>query len=368
MRVIGGVSVALCAAILAGCTPATFQEKLSNYVGNKPDLDGTDVTAYVTNQNKVMEEFAKLAGVNPAAGGEWRQVIDAGIHYVDVRCDRFMDSLFWFNRARETSSRQIQYTGAALGAALAVLEASKNAIGLTPLGFSLFDQTVNNLGAGLLFSLNPSTVRVLVEKKQEAYVRSLSPSYTNKAIALQVIQNYAAICLPPSIETEVERAIANEGYKPDSIVPKLPPAFDDVTPDPFTFPSVADAAPGTLVESAPIRVTGIGGSARISVSAGGKYRIGARDWTPAEGMVGPNEAVRVQVKSSDTPGAAASATLDIGGVAGSFTVTTRGAAVEGTGPVSPETQPVVSSGTQLPPAPPVTITPEQNALPSPQPN
>ena len=213
-----------------------------------------DVTRFVAGQDAILAEFATLAGVSmPGPTGEWRPIIDAGIHYADVRCDRFMDSLFWFNRVRETTSRQIQYTGAAVSAALAVVQASVNAVGLTPLGFAFLDQTVNNFGAGLLFNLNPSNVRTIVERKQEAYLRGLSASYTSRAIALQVIQNYAAICLPPSIETEVELAISTQEYKANPIIPTAPATTGGETPEPAPTTGDETPEPGpSPLENAPV--------------------------------------------------------------------------------------------------------------------
>lgn len=342
-----------------------MREKVDNYWANKPAMDPARVRTYVANQVGILNDFATLAGVKPPVdGGEWRPVIDAGITYVDQQCDQFMDSLFWLNRARETASRQVQYTGAALGAALAAVEASKNAIGLTPLGFSLVDQTINNLGAGLLFNLNPSTVRTLVEKRQVAYLQSLSPSYTSKALALRMIQGYAAICLPPSIETEVERAIDAKEYTPHKIAPDLPPAYDDVKPDDFAFTEATDVTADTLIESDAVTVTGIGSPASISISAGGKYRIGDDGkWTGATGKVGPRQSVRVQVRSAATGAPPVSTTLTIGGVPATFKVTTAAAApaalVEGApAPVKGAVAPAVESKARP-------SSPEANAVPNP---
>lgn len=320
-----------------------------------------DVGRFVKDQNAVLNEFASLAGVSPPTqGSELRPVIDAGIHYVDVRCDRFMDSLFWFNRVRETTSRQIQFSGAAASAALAIVEASATAIGLTPLGFTFLDQTVNNFGSGLLFNLSPSNVRTLVERRQAAYLASLSATYTSRPIALQVIQNYAAICLPPAIETEVERAIADREFEPNIITPSLPPRPDDQDPDEFAFSSRVDVPANTQITSSWIRVSGIGRDADISIQ-NGEYQIkeGAGDpgsWQSTNDTVPPNALVRVRVKSSTLPSAPATATLSIGATQSTFTATT---AASGAAPTSvPEESPPPTEPTAIPP----------NAIPNPQPD
>jgi hypothetical protein len=164
-----------------------------------------------------------IAGKHPA----YSEVVAAGIQYVDVRCDRYMDALFYFNRIRETASREVQFAGAASAAALTILKASTELIGLAPLGIGFLDQTVNNVGRGLLYDLPPHVVRQLVERQQEAYLKAVAKEYTSRPHAMQTIQGYAALCLPATIETEVNRAIAAAEYKPIPWVNPSAPAQDD---------------------------------------------------------------------------------------------------------------------------------------------
>lgn len=342
--------------------PNVARTKYRHYVENVPDLDPTDVSAFAANNNRILDDFASLAGVRPPdANGEWRPIVDAGINYVDTRCDRFMDSLFWLNRARETTSRQIQYTGAAVGAALAVVEASKRAIGLTPLGFSLFDQSVNNVSAGLLYNLNPSTVRILVEKRQEAYLQSMTPSYTSRSVALRVIQGYASLCLPPAIEAEVERAIGAKEYTANTIYAAPPPAPGDIDPNPFAFPDVVGAERNAEVMSNPIVVTGIGSPAPISIQ-GGQYQIVGTGvtWTAEAGQVQSGQHVQVKLVAPDADNASKTATLTIGNVSGTFSARTKPAAA------GPDMAPPVRTAAPPPQSGPLLSTQEQNGIPNPR--
>lgn len=368
MKIWKNVVVTIGGFSLVGCTALGASSRIDNYAANTPEISNSDVTRFVTNQNAVLSEFAKMAGVSlPNPNGEWRPIIDAGIHYSDVRCDRFMDSLFWFNRVRETTSRQIQYSGAAVSAALAVMEASVDAIGLTPLGFNFLDQTVNNFGAGLLFNLNPSNVRTIVERKQAAYRDGLSGSYTSRALAMRVIQDYAAICLPPSIETEVELAISTQQYTPKPIAKELPPAADDQTPDAIGLPDRTEAPLAVDVESAWKMLTGMGASTSISIEGGGgayQIRQNGKDgpWRTDAGSISPNAMYRVRIKSSAKSLDSVQTKLTIGDRSGFFTVTTRDVAA-GAGPPAPAD----ADGAPLPAAEPVVTTPEKNAVPNPQP-
>ncbi|MDP3293666.1 MAG: polysaccharide lyase family 7 protein [Nevskia sp.] len=101
----------------------------------------------------------------------------------------------------------------------------------------------------------------------------------------------------------------------------------DTTPAPFSFTPVNNATPGIRYVAGPIIVTGITGPSPISVT-GGRYRINAGSFTSVAGTVNANDRVRVVVWSSSANGTAAAATLTIGGVSASFTVTTAGSTTD----------------------------------------
>jgi len=234
------------AAALATSACASVQDHVSAYKGNVPDLSDTDVAAFVAAREHVVAQLKTLSGTDPQVDGDdWRPVVDAGILYADVRCDRYMNALFWFNRARESSSREIGFGGSATSAALALLNAGKDLIGLAPLGFTFLDQTVNNIGKGLLFDLNPSIVRSLVEKQQTAYLQGLNGTqFRTKTGAMNAIQAYVALCLPPSIETEVSRAVEASEYKPNDYFGRNEPAS-------AAGENGGDAAPAAAPELSP---------------------------------------------------------------------------------------------------------------------
>lgn len=219
------------AAALATSACATLEGDINAYKSNMPDLSDSDVLAFAKARDNVMNTLKILSGTNPQEDGDdWRPVVDAGILYADVRCDRYMNALFRFDRARETTSRQIGFTGSAASAAMALLNASKDLIGLTPLAFTLADETVNNIGKGLLFDLSPSIVRSLVEKQQTAFVQGLNGTeFSTKTGAMNAIQAYTSICLPPSIEMEVSRAVEASEFKPVDYFGKNepPPTADE---------------------------------------------------------------------------------------------------------------------------------------------
>jgi hypothetical protein len=100
-------------------------------------------------------------------------------------------------------------------------------------------------------------------------------------------------------------------------------AADIVIPYAFTFTPRTEVPLGTTIVSNPITVTGISYPTSIAINAGGEYEInGSNTWIGTAGTVSPGDTVMVRLTSSVNYSTSSSATLTIGGVSGTFTVTT----------------------------------------------
>lgn len=95
----------------------------------------------------------------------------------------------------------------------------------------------------------------------------------------------------------------------------------DTTPNSFSFSADDDAAVGSFSDSENIPVAGIDASASISIS-GGTYSVNGGEFTSGTGTVSVNDTVQVRVTASTEFGETSEATLTIGGVEGTYTVTT----------------------------------------------
>jgi uncharacterized repeat protein (TIGR01451 family) len=95
----------------------------------------------------------------------------------------------------------------------------------------------------------------------------------------------------------------------------------DTTPDPFAFVDQSNVAPGTLVTSNPITVSGIEAPAPVSI-VGGEYAVDGGDWSATDGTVVDGDSVRVRQTSSASWSTTTDATLTIGNVSDTFSVTT----------------------------------------------
>jgi YD repeat-containing protein len=101
-------------------------------------------------------------------------------------------------------------------------------------------------------------------------------------------------------------------------------AADDTTPDAYSFAPRANWPLSSVAVSEPITVSGINVAAPISITSG-EYSIDGGGWTATGGTVNAGQAVQVRLTSSASYSTATSATLNIGGLVGAFTVTTRSA-------------------------------------------
>lgn len=108
----------------------------------------------------------------------------------------------------------------------------------------------------------------------------------------------------------------------------------DLSPDPFSFTAVTDAAVGAVVSSNAVTISGIEAATAISVS-GGQYSINGGAFTAAAGTVSPGDSVVVRLTASGSNSTLAAATLAVGAGAdqraATFNVTTAAAPAGGGG-------------------------------------
>lgn len=95
----------------------------------------------------------------------------------------------------------------------------------------------------------------------------------------------------------------------------------DLIPNSFNFTAVTGAAVSAEVTSNTITVTSINKPVSISIT-GGTYAIGSGAYTGTTGTITNGQTVKVKVMTSASNSTAVTTTLTIGGVTGSFSVTT----------------------------------------------
>jgi subtilisin-like proprotein convertase family protein len=101
-----------------------------------------------------------------------------------------------------------------------------------------------------------------------------------------------------------------------------PQVAPDLTPDTFVIAAVTNAASSVEVASPAFTITGINAPVPISV-VGGKYQIDSSPFTSSAGTVSAGQTVKVSLLSSSNFGTTQTASLTVGGITASFSVTTR---------------------------------------------
>lgn len=99
-------------------------------------------------------------------------------------------------------------------------------------------------------------------------------------------------------------------------------ALADTSPDPFSFVPQTGVAPAAVATSNTITVTGIDAPTPVSI-AGGTYSIGGAPYVSTTGSVSNGQTVSVRLTASPANNTLTTATLSIGGVSGTFDVTTQ---------------------------------------------
>lgn len=102
-----------------------------------------------------------------------------------------------------------------------------------------------------------------------------------------------------------------------------PPPEDspDTTPAGFSFVDEVNVATDSPIESGSVTISGINAPAPVTI-AGGEYSIDDGPYTDSPGSINVGQQVRVRVQSSSEFNGMVTATLTIGGVTGTFSVTT----------------------------------------------
>ncbi len=107
----------------------------------------------------------------------------------------------------------------------------------------------------------------------------------------------------------------------------------DTTPDPFTFTSLANVSLNTILISNTITISGMNAVAPISI-VGGTYAINGGAYTNIVGTVTNGDTVTVEMTSTGSYSTTTNAILTIGGISGTFSVTTLSSPTGNTPPTT----------------------------------
>jgi hypothetical protein len=201
------------------------RERVSYLRGPRTTLSdyGATAKARAASETLVLEAYAEQAGLKlplpPTPSDQWQYIVRAGINAIDEQCEKYIDVIFWADRELRTVRNEINLAGATTAALMGVFAAPADAIAATAAAFGFGNQGLANLSSGLLYEIQPSGIRKIVERSQAEYRKGVEERitvYNSRPAAVAAIQGYLCLCLPAYIETQINSAVAATNYQVDN--------------------------------------------------------------------------------------------------------------------------------------------------------
>jgi hypothetical protein len=170
----------------------------------------------------------------------WYYVILAGFNIVDDACMAYIDDLWVLERRKARNNTIITAAGAATAAIIGALP-NPSASTLTTLAqaFGLAAILNNTIIDTYLYNYNAATVKKLVRKTMGAYRDDLANNVMNNRSYVvgpepgvyHHMREYLSLCLPPTIQGQIEDLVAQAKAGPETASKAVTPA--GAAPAPF---------------------------------------------------------------------------------------------------------------------------------------
>ena len=139
---------------------------------------------------------------------DWNTVVQAGLNDLDLRCDSYLAWLDNRKRSQSPLLKQLSDTATRTQAILRFAGASNLAIDVVAQAFGYAADSVINYNSRLLFEIDTSTVQALVLGRQRDFRTELvGMMFNNKPAVEHALRSYLRICLPFTIETDINNII-----------------------------------------------------------------------------------------------------------------------------------------------------------------
>jgi hypothetical protein len=214
-----GACLAICINLTA-CDSATQRHYRSAGIGTElytselPDttklLD--DYVDYICDQAGLNAQSCAQSALQPA---NWSVFVQAGMNDIDRRCDSYLSWLDDQKRSKQPILQQIADSNVATQMILAEAGVGAAPMAIVGAAFGFARHTFTNIQSRLIMEINTSSVQSLVLSRQKNYrLEILGDSRTpgvripNKPMALHALRSYLRICMPFTIETEINTTLA----------------------------------------------------------------------------------------------------------------------------------------------------------------
>lgn len=214
MRWLGPLVACVAALATAACDPMSDQY-FSQGAGF--DLNSGQLAQATQLQDEYVYYICRQAGgsnlettAGPScSGASWTAFTEAGMNDVDQRCDAFLGWLDAQRRNRTPVLSQIATMGAATAGIMGVTGVGIHAIAIVATAFGLAGTSYANWNSRLLLDVDHSTVQTVVYTRQQQYRKANAGMIVpDRAAAIYLLRGYLRICMPITIETDINTTVA----------------------------------------------------------------------------------------------------------------------------------------------------------------
>lgn len=210
----------VCAGVLlavAGCNSVTDQNYFDSGIGTelKPasmvqttnDLESyVNAICFQAGLSRNGEDCG--TGSNGKSQTIWKQFVETGMNDIDRRCDAYLSWLDARRRDREPILRELAAAGAATHSIMTVAGSTNKALEIASAAFGLAIASYGNWNSRLLLEVSKSTVQTIVYTRQTDFRNAIKDEkISDRARAIYLLRNYIRICLPITIETDINTSI-----------------------------------------------------------------------------------------------------------------------------------------------------------------
>lgn len=201
---------------LAACDPALEQKYYKEGIGT--EITRPDITTVTALQDLYLSELCRQTGMVPMVDGvcspvgvtpSWGVIAEAGMNDIDARCDAYLAWLDDKRRSQEPILSEINALQTTSQALMRVAGVGADPITMVGLAFGLASNTFTNIRSRLLLEANHSTVQSIVLSRQKEYRDGLMKQrVVTRAEAVYALRSYLRICMPMTIEMQINTTIA----------------------------------------------------------------------------------------------------------------------------------------------------------------
>lgn len=213
-RLVAAFSLCVLALLTAACDPVSeryFRE------GAGTDLNSSNLAQSSQLQDEYVAYICAEAGyslVDPSGGtscfanGGWTAFAQAGMNDIDQRCDAYLAWLDAQRRDRSPVLNELSAVETGAHSIMTVAGVSSASLNILTSAFGLATATYSNLNSRLLLDVNNSTVQTIVYTRQFEFRQAIArENVTDRPRAIYLLRNYLRICMPITIETDINTSV-----------------------------------------------------------------------------------------------------------------------------------------------------------------